>query len=267
MDGKLHHAGHMPIGVLMPVIAVLVAAAAYLWLVTQARGRNPGRGWSRLRTASFLGGCALLAVALLPPVASTAHTDFRGHMLQHMIIGMYAPLALVLGAPLTALLRSLPAEHARRVSRLLRTRPVRVLAHPVSALILSTGSLGVLYFTPLYDVMTARPAAHWLLHVHFLASGYLFAWVVAGPDPAPSRPGVPARLVLLGVAVAAHATVAQLLYGGFLVAVRAPIAQVRGAAVIMYYGGDVAELLLATALVATWRPDRSRQAAPLAGLR
>lgn len=256
MDGKLHHSGHMPIGVLMPVIAVLVAAAAYLWLVTQARRRNPGRGWSRLRTASFLGGCALLAVALLPPVASAAHTDFRGHMLQHMIIGMYAPLALVLGAPLTALLRSLPAEHARQVTRLLRARPVRILAHPVTALILSTGTLGVLYFTPLYDTMTARPAAHWLLHVHFLASGYLFAWVIAGPDPAPSRPGVPARLVLLGAAVAAHATIAQLLYGGFLIDVHAPIPQVQDAAMIMYYGGDVAELLLAAALVTTWRPER-----------
>lgn len=257
MDGHLdHHAGGIPFTVVAPVLL----AAAYLWLAARARARNPRRGWSRLRTASFLGGCALLAVALLPPVASTAHTDFRGHMLQHMIIGMYAPLALVLGAPLTALLRSLPAEHARRVSRLLRARPARVLAHPVTALILSTGTLGVLYFTPLYDTMTARPAAHGLLHVHFLASGYLFAWVVAGPDPAPSRPGVPARLVLLGVAVAAHATIAQLLYGGFLIDVHAPIPQVQDAAVIMYYGGDVAELLLAAALVATWRPRTARLA-------
>jgi putative membrane protein len=257
MDGHLHHhAEHAPLGLLI----VLAGAAAYVWLVARGRGRNPARGWSPLRTASFLGGCALLAVALLPPVAPAAHTDFRAHMLQHMIIGMYAPLALVLGAPLTALLRSLPAGRARRVTRLLRTRPARVLAHPVSALILSTGTLGVLYFTPLYDATTSRPAAHWLLHAHFLASGYLFAWVVAGPDPAPSRPGVPARLVLLGVAVAAHATIAQLLYGGFLIDVHAPIPQVQGAAMIMYYGGDIAELLLAAALVATWRPRRPRTA-------
>ncbi len=36
---------------------------------------------------------------MLPPIAPFAHTDFRGHMAQHMLIGMYAPLALVLGAP------------------------------------------------------------------------------------------------------------------------------------------------------------------------
>ncbi len=58
------------------------------------------------------------------------------------------------------------------------------------------------------------------------------------------------------MAVAAHATISQLMYGGFLIGVHAPIAQVRGGAELMYYGGDIAELLLAAALVATWRPAR-----------
>ncbi|MBB4908609.1 cytochrome c oxidase assembly protein [Actinophytocola algeriensis] len=52
------------------------------------------------------------------------------------------------------------------------------------------------------------------MHLHFLVAGYLFAWLIAGPDPAPHRPGVPARLVLLGVAIAVHATLAQLMYAG-----------------------------------------------------
>jgi putative membrane protein len=233
-----HHAG--PAG----VAAVALLAAGYLLLVRRG-GRPPERG----RTAAFLTGCALLAVALLPPVAGTG---FRGHMAQHLIIGMYAPLALVLGAPVTVLLRAL------RLTRVLRGRPMRTVAHPVTALALSTGGLVALYFTPLYDATAAHPAAHALLHAHFLLSGCLFAWVIAGPDPAPARPGVPARLVVLGVAIAAHAVIAQLLYGGFLIDVRsAPIDQVRGGAEIMYYGGDLAELLLAAALVGTWRPARA----------
>ncbi|MEU5099332.1 hypothetical protein [Streptomyces sp. NPDC020996] len=36
----------------------------------------------------------------------------------------------------------------------------------------------------------------------------------------------------------------------------------------MYYGGDIAELLLAAALVATWRPEhRATAAMPAPGLR
>ena len=63
------------------------------------------------------------------------------------------------------------------------------------------------------------------------------------------------------MAIAAHAVISQLMYGGFWIDIHAPIDQVQGGAEIMYYGGDIAELLLAAALVATWRPDHRRQVA------
>ena len=240
---------------LPPALVLLAAVGAYLLLVRRARHRNPARGWSRWRTGFFLGGIVLLGVALLPPVAPFAHEDFRGHMAQHLLIGMYAPLALVLAAPVTLLLRTLPAPSGRRLTAVLHSLPARVIAHPAVALVLSTGSLVVLYFTPLYNATATSPAAHWLLHAHFLLSGCLFAHAIAGPDPAPARPGVRARLVCLGVAVAAHAVISQLMYAGFRVDIHAPVDQVQGGAEIMYYGGDLAELLLAAALVATWRPE------------
>ncbi|MZF89906.1 cytochrome c oxidase assembly protein [Streptomyces sp. SID5643] len=245
---------------LPPALVLLAAAGAYLLLVRRARRRNPALGWSRWRTGFFLGGTVLLGVALLPPVAPLAHGDFRGHMVQHLLIGMYAPLALVLAAPVTLLLRTLPASRGRWLTAVLHSRPARVIAHPAVALVLSTGSLVLLYFTPLYNAASAVPAAHWLLHAHFLLSGCLFAYAVAGPDPAPARPGVRARLVYLGVAIAAHAVISQLIYAGFRVHINAPVDQVQGGAEIMYYGGDVAELLLAAALVATWRPEPRRAA-------
>lgn len=252
------HTGHQQGGgaldVVLPALVALLCAGGHLLLVRRARRRNPARAWSPWRTAGFHAGVVLSAVALLPPVASFAHRDFRGHMLQHLLLGMYAPLALVLGAPVTLLLRALPAPRARRLAAVLRSGSVRLLGHPVPALLLSTGTLPVLYFTPLYGTVTAHPAGHWLLHAHFLVSGCLFAHAIAGPDPAPGRLGVRARLVCLGWAIAVHAVAAQLMYGGFGVGVRAPAAQVRGGAEVMYYGGDVAELLLAAALVTTWRP-------------
>ncbi|MGV9291414.1 cytochrome c oxidase assembly protein [Streptomyces sp. NPDC003719] len=240
----------------VPLVLLTLPAAAYLLAVRRARRRNPARGWSGRRSASFIGGVALLAVALLPPLGPAAHTDFRGHMAQHMLVGMYAPLLLVLAAPVTLLLRTLPPAHARRVTGLLHSRPARLVTHPATALALSTGTLGALYFTPLLGTVMSHPAGHWLTLAHFLLSGCLFAYAVAGPDPAPARPGVPARLVYLGIAIAAHALVAQAMYGGFLIDVHAPVDQVRQGAEIMYYGGDIAELLLAGALVSTWRPER-----------
>ena len=240
----------------LTVVVLLAVAGGYLLAARRARHRNPVKGWSPWRSASFLTGLGLLGVALLPPLAPAAHADFRGHMAQHMLIGMYAPLALVLAAPVTLLLRGLPPARARRVTAALRSRPARLAGHPAVALTLSTGSLALLYFTPLFGAAMRHPAGHWLLHVHFLASGCLFAYVIAGPDPAPARPSVRTRLVYLGIAVATHALIAQAMYGGFYVDIPAPITQVQQGAELMYYGGDIAELLLAAALVATWRPER-----------
>jgi putative membrane protein len=241
-------------GTALPELAA-VAVAALAYAVAAGRERRGARGWRTRRTVSFLAGCGLLAGALAGPVASLAMVDFRGHMLQHLLIGMLAPMALALGAPVTLLLRTLPVAHARRLGRLLRGRAFHVLANPVTALLLSVGSMVVLYCTPLYAALSASP----LLHAHFLLSGYLFAWVVAGPDPAPRRPPVPTRLVVLGVSVAVHATLSQLMYAGVGVYVPVPAEQLRGAAEIMYYGGDLAELLLALALLSGWRPSRPRR--------
>ncbi|MFE9064981.1 cytochrome c oxidase assembly protein [Streptomyces violaceusniger] len=273
MDGGAAHPGHGhggggvgaggggPLDVWLPALALLVCAAAYALAVRRARRRNPAQSWPPTRSMSFAAGLVLLAVALLPPLAPFAHQDFRGHMAQHLLLGMYAPLALVLAAPVTLLLRALPPGRGRRLTAVLRSRPARLLAHPVTALLLTTGGLALLYFTPLYDTVMGQPGWHWPTHAHFLLSGWLFAYVIAGPDPAPTRPGVPARLVVLGIAIAAHAAIAQLMYGGFWVEVHAPIAEVQGGAELMYYGGDVAELLLAAALVATWRPVRTPRSA------
>ncbi|MEU3522403.1 cytochrome c oxidase assembly protein [Streptomyces sp. NPDC038707] len=259
-----HHTSRSASGdaldVVLPVVALLVCAGGYLLLASRARRRNPVRGWSAWRTAAFCSGVVLLAVALLPPLA---HRDFRGHMVQHLLIGMYAPLALVLGAPVTLVLRAVSAPRARRLTAVLHSGAARLLTRPPAALLLSAGSLPALYFTPLYDTAMAHPAGHWAVHAHFLLSGCLFAHALAGPDPAPARPGVPARLAWLGCAIAVHAVAAQLMYGGFLVAVHAPASEVRGGAEIMYYGGDIAELLLAGALVATWRPGRRPFARPV----
>ena len=238
---------------IVPVAGLVVLALCYL--VFAARQRMEPRGWSSWRTAGFLAGAGLLVLALVPALAPLPPGDFRGHMYQHLLIGMYAPLGLVLGAPVTLALRSLPRRHGRVVGRVLHSGASRVLSHPVTALILSLGGLALLYFTPLYTMTTENEVLHHLVHLHFLAAGYLFAYSVAGPDPAPHRPSVPARLVILGVAIAGHALLAQLLYAGLFVQVPVPAAELRGAADLMYYSGDIAELLLALALVTTWRPQ------------
>ena len=180
-------------------------------------------------------------------------------MLQHLLIGMFAPLGLVMGAPVTLALRTIGPPGARRVSRFLRTWGVRIIANPVTALVLNAGGMALLYFTPLYQAAMMHPTVHALVHLHFVAAGCLYTWVIAGPDPAPHRLSVPMRLVVLGAAIVFHSVLAQMLYAGVFVAVPTPAAQLQHGAELMYYGGDIAEMLLAFALVTTWRPARRSQ--------
>jgi putative membrane protein len=228
---------------LLAIGLVIGLAIGYEALTLRTPRRRP---WNPWRGASFMTGCALLTLALAPGQPA----DFPTHVRQHLIVGMLAPTALVLGAPVTLLLRGLPTVAARRLGRFMHLRPVYLLAHPVTALALSSGGLAVLHATPLYTRITADSVLHDLALAHFLLSGYLFAWVVAGPDPAPRRPSIRYRLVILGAAVLTHAVLSQLLYAGAVGDTGVPPVERRAGATLLYYGTDAAELLLAVALVA-----------------
>ena len=249
------HEGHAATADSWPLLlAVTIVAGGYV--VLAARQRRLAATWSGWRTASFLAGCGVLAMAVIPDLSPYPAGDFRGHMIQHLLIGMVAPTGLALGAPASLLLRSLPVRGRRAAAVVLRSRVVHVLTNAAVILTLNVGGLVAIYATPLGGIVNDDPVAHHLVHVHFLVSGYLFAWLIAGLDPVPRRPTVPVRLVLLGVAITAHAVLSQLMYAGVLGNADIPPEQLRGAATLMYYGGDLAELLLAIALVATWRPRR-----------
>ncbi|MEU1587358.1 cytochrome c oxidase assembly protein [Micromonospora sp. NPDC005710] len=258
----LAHAGHGAAGpTWFPLLPVAVLACGYVL----AAVRDP-RGWDHRRTVSWLAGCALLAVAVGP--LTPLPDDPRGHMAQHLLLGMFAPLGLVLAAPVTLLLRVAPQPARRTVGRLLRARPLHLLAHPVTAALLSTGGLALVLLTPLYAAAERQPVLHHAVHLHYLAAGYLLAWSLVGPDPAPRRPGLAVRVGALLAASAGHTVLAKYLYAQAEtlppgLTDRDPEA-FRSAAQLMYYGGDLAELLLATALFATWyhsnrpRPTRPR---------
>lgn len=204
----------------------------------------------------------LVGAALSPVVEGTA-TGLREHMAQHLLLGLYAPLALVLGAPLTLLLAALPVSARRPIATMLRSRPLHLLSHVGTAALLSVGGLYVLYLTPLYTLSMRSETVHYVLHLHVPLAGYLFAWAVAGPDPAPRRPGMGVRIAVLIVAGAAHGFLAKLLYS------RAPVlppggndstAEIELAAQWMYYGGPLGDLLLLTALFAAWYRRTGRAA-------
>jgi putative membrane protein len=253
----LAHGAHADIAAaaawILTALVVLVPSAAYL-VAARAR-RASGRGWGGWRVAGFIGGLAMAAAAVSPALQSAGHENPRVEVLEHLLLGMFAPLGLVLAAPVTLLLSSLPVAHRSAASAVLRSRLLHRLAHPAAAAVLDMGGLYLLHLTPLHSLATTNAFVHHLVNLHFLVAGCLFTWSIAGPDPAPRRPGVAVRAAVLIAAGAAHAHLAKLLYAR---AAQLPPGggpsgdAMQDAAQLMYYGGDLAELALAVALFATW---------------
>ena len=234
------------------LLVILPALVLLLYWLSVAQLRKNSR-WSGWRVASFTVGILLIIIAVLPPLSDWAHRDLRGHMVQHLFLGMFAPLGLVFGAPGTLLLRNVSPAVARRIMAFLKARPIRFLIHPITAALFDIGGMYVLYLTPFYVTSMSQPLLFVFLHLHFVMSGYLFTWSIAGPDPAPQRPTMALRVVVLFIATAAHGILAKLMYGyGYPQGTSTAVAEIQAAAQWMYYGGDLAELLLIIAFFATW---------------
>jgi putative copper resistance protein D len=129
-----------------------------------------------------------------------------------MLVSMVAPTLLVLGAPATLALRSLPGPRVKGergprqlLLAVLHSRVARVLTHPVVAFAIFVGSLYVLYFSGLYPVLMTNHLGHTAMQLHFLGAGLLFFYVVIGVDPAPRRVHPLAAVGLLFAATALHA--------------------------------------------------------------
>jgi putative membrane protein len=262
------HPGHGadPTWMLAAVVAVTLLLAQG-WAAATVRSRS-GHRWPTGRTVAFATGVLALAAGL-SPLVDLAGPPARAHMVQHVVLGMLAPLGLVLGAPLTLALAVLPVRARRRGTALLGSAPVGVLTHPLTAGILHVGGLYALYLTPLHARTLEHAGVDALVLVHFVVAGCLFAWSLVGPERVARRTGTGWRIGVLVAASAAHGYLAKLLYArapGLPPGGVAGAADLRDAARWMYYAGDVAEVALAVALFAAWYRRAGRRTATTSSL-
>ncbi|MBA8793344.1 putative copper resistance protein D [Friedmanniella endophytica] len=260
------------------LLAAVAGAGFYLAAVVRLRRR--GVTWPIGRTISWLGGCLLLAYVTSGGIAVYGMLTFSAHMLQHMALMVLVPMPLVFGAPVTLALRALRARTdgslgpRETLLRLIHSRPLRVLGHPLVAAALFVGGLVVFYYTDLFQLALFTHTGHTLMTLHFLGTGYLFIWSLAGPDPGPSRPSYPLRMLLLLGTLAVHAFFglslmgsAELLAPDWWAALgrtdqAALLADQQTGGALAWGLGDIPSLLLGLALLVSWvRSDgrRTRQ--------
>jgi cytochrome c oxidase assembly factor CtaG len=159
---------------LLPVLALLP------WIPYHRRVRSlagDGRPVPAWRQVCYAAGLITLAGALSPPVDTLADQLLVAHMAEHLLIGDFSALLIVLGltGPLLA-----PLLRNQIVAKL------RVLTHPVVALVVWATNFYVWHLPVLYQAALRHDAIHALQHASFLAFGIAMWMALLGPLPKPS---------------------------------------------------------------------------------
>lgn len=257
------------------MIALLITAVA-LYIKGVAVLKSRGDSWPVGRTIAFASAIALIDFATSGGLGVYAVFSFEYHMVAHMLLGMIAPIGLVLGAPITLALRTLPqgrtsSERGIRALALkvLHSRYSIILTNPITALALFDGSLFVLYFTDLFGLLMQNHAGHILMNIHFILVGFLFFNVIIGVDPTPKKVPHIIRIVILFGAMSLHAffsialmSESTLIDGGYYSALQTPwlpdlLADQRAGGTIGWAMGEIPILLALIATFILWvREDR-----------
>jgi cytochrome c oxidase assembly factor CtaG len=255
-----------------PLVALPLLALAVLYLEGLHRIRERGQRWPAQRTGCFLGGLAAIAIALQSPVEAYDTALFSVHVVQHLALTMVAAPLLAMGAPITMLLMTVSGRSRKRVVKVVHSRPVKLIGHPLIAWVLFTVTLYALYFSPLFDLTLRNRFVHDLVHLHFIAIGLLFWWPVVGVDPTRWRLHHLARVLYVFMMVPFHAFLGvaimnsrTLLAPSLASFVRpwgpTPLADQQAGGAIMWGAGDLISLVSVIAILMAWASYEEKVAA------
>jgi cytochrome c oxidase assembly factor CtaG/putative copper export protein len=258
-------------------VAAIVAAVLYVTAVRRLHRR--GDHWPPGRTVAWVAGCAVVLIATSSGIGRYAEVQFSMHMIAHMLLGMIAPILLVLGGPVSLALRALPAAGRGDVPGLreavvgaLHSKLARFVTHPLFVFPLFVLSFYVLYFSSLFETMIGSHLGHLVMNLHFLLVGYLYYWVIIGVDPTPRQLHPMIKLAMLvgalpfhaffGLALMnSHTAMAADYYNGLgLPWLSDLVAEQRLGGAIAWGATEIPMIIVMIALLAQWARSDDREA-------
>ena len=267
-----YDADGLMLGLLIFAVAIYIKGV----IILSRRGDK----WPVGRTIAFALGISAIDFATSGGLGVYSPFAFSNHMLSHMVLGMIAPIGIVLGAPITLALRTLPIgrnEQERGIRgsfiALLHSKLSKIYTHPVVALAIFNGSLFALYFTPLFGNLMQGHSGHFFMSIHFLLSGILFFQVLIGVDPMPRKVPHIVKVIIIFAAMSIHAffsisvmSASTLLDNGYFALLERPwatdlLADQRSGGAIGWAMGEIPILLALLATFIQWTRQDKKEAA------
>lgn len=188
----------------LPTLGLFLAA--YLYVTGLSRWQRPSHPVTFWQRASFFAGLLALFLALQSPIEPLAEHMLSFHQIQHLLLRMIGPLLVLLGAPLTPMLRGLPPWALHRVVKPIVRKPLvrqgyEYLTNPVVATVLFLSILYLWQVPANMDLALRNDIVHEFMHFTMLFTGFLFYWIVVDPKPHRSRLHYGLRVLYLGLIV------------------------------------------------------------------
>lgn len=181
---------------LRPSVIIVLVLAGTIYTLGWRRLRGSRKGLQRSqhyfatnrRLAAYLGGLAILGLALLSPIDVLAVQLFAMHMVQHLLLIMAAAPLLLLANPFPFMMWGLPENLRRRVAGLFRRRAafrrgLRAVTSAGLAWMIFVAVFVGWHDPRAYNLALQYDWVHDLEHLTFFGSAVLFWWHVTQAGP------------------------------------------------------------------------------------
>lgn len=175
---------------IQPIISVVLLGFGVTfsvgWWRLRQRDAHLSHWW---RLLAYWVGLLLIFLALMSPVEVLSGQLFTAHMIQHLMIAMFAPPLLLAPNPLPILMWGLPLNMRRQIGHLLLSKRSRI--RPILAQIGQPFVAWAAFFLflwgwhdgNLYNLTLRSEWVHDLEHFTFFYSAMLLWWHITGAAP------------------------------------------------------------------------------------
>jgi putative membrane protein len=190
-----------------PVVVLLTALLCLVYGIGAARGTASVSPLQRWRHVAFAAGIVVTLLALESPLGVLAHQLFLARQLQDLLLGIVAPILIVLAAPGAALIDGLAAGRAAGApAARAGGNELRADSWPRIAAVTAL-SIVVLYvwlYPPFKNQTVTNPLAGIALSATIFAAALLFWGHIFDFSPLPAGAGYGKRIMMLWISALAH---------------------------------------------------------------